>query len=194
MGLTLLTGPTVLPLSLAEVKSHLRVDTTDDEEYIQSLISVVAADCEQWLNRCLITQTWVETFLAFPVQYDFLELEKSPLQSVTSVQYVDTDGVTQTFSADDYEIDLAGTPGSIYLGYGKSFPSTRSVRDAVTVTYVAGYGDAETDVPVGIRHGMKIMLSHLYENREPVVTGTIVTRIPMSFESLLGPYRDERFR
>lgn len=43
-------------------------------------------------------------------------------------------------------------------------------------------------VPAPIKHAVLLMCGHLYSNREINVIGTIVTKIPLSFEYLLSPY------
>ena len=59
----------------------------------------------------------------------------------------------------------------------------------VTVTFVAGYGSAATDVPSVLREAVKMLTAHYYEFRQPVISGTIATKIPMHIESLIWIHR-----
>lgn len=123
-----------------------------------------------------MTATYTLKLDRFPFD-DYIDLPKPPLVSVTSVSYVDLTGATQTFSASRYEVDTDGEPGRIYLKYGESWPSTRTQRNAVTIVFVAGYGDA-SDVPENIKHSIKLKAAHWYENREGSVPGVSIVSLP----------------
>ena len=66
MILTLATEPTAEPVTLAEAKTHCRVDTSDDDTYITTLIKAARLYTEEATNRALITQTWDWYFDSFP--------------------------------------------------------------------------------------------------------------------------------
>lgn len=117
-----------------------------------------------------------------------LRLGRAPVVSLTSITYVDTNGATQTLDATKYQADLATEPARILPVYGSYWPVVRPQLNAVTATYVAGYG-AYTAVPDAIKHAMRILVSHWYENREPVIIGSRMDVLPQTVEFLLGPYR-----
>lgn len=48
--------------------------------------------------------------------------------------------------------------------------------------------EVSDELPAPLVHAMKLMLSNFYENREPVVVGTITSQVPYSMEYLLEPY------
>ena len=187
MGLTLSSGASVEPITTAEAKSQIRVDTSDDDTLIDNYIVAAREHGEQMTRRAFITQTWVWKLDKFPpggVMY----VPLPPLQSVTSIQYVDANGSTQTWSTDDYDVDISSKPGRIVPVYNGSFPTTRIDTNAVTVTFVAGYGDATTDVPEQLRVAISQLVGHWYEHREEVVTGTIVAKLPNVVETLFNLY------
>jgi len=97
-----------------------------------------------------------------------IELAKPPLQSVTSIVYVDTAGAPQTWNAANYVVAAPMAPaagfGRIQPAYGQSWPSARSeTLDAVTITFKAGYGDAGKDVPSDIRAAIMLLIRDLYD-------------------------------
>lgn len=190
MALTLVTGPSVEPISLSEAKLHCRVDVSDDDNLITGLVQAARGQAETITRRALITQTWKYIVDAFP-SGDELVLPLAPLQSVTSITYKDKDGDTSTFSSGDYIVNTDTEPGKVVLGYGKSWPSTTLYpTGAVTVQFKAGYGDASTDVPQGIIQAMLMMIGHWYENREAIATtGAVPKELPLAVESLLWPER-----
>jgi len=172
---------TAEPLSLTDAKHHLRVDTTDDDTYISALIVAAREYAEIFLGRKLMTGTLTQYFDTFS---DAMELKRPPLASVTSITYVDSDGDTQTLADTVYDVDITVEPGLVRLAYDQSWPTIRTTPNAITITYVAGYGDA-TDVPKGIRQAMLLLISNWYENREATLSGTIIAKVPLALESLL---------
>lgn len=188
MNLTLDTAPTTEPLVLADVKAHLRVDSTADDTYITSLIAVARQYLDGYsgvLGRCLITQTWDLVLKGFPSS-GLIDIPLPPLASVTSISYIDSDGASQTLAATEYDVDVGG--GAVRLAYNKSWPATRSVFNAVTVKFVAGYGVASA-VPEPLKQAMLLIIGHLYENRETVSTGKALSVLPFSVNTLIAPYK-----
>lgn len=138
MPLKLITAPAAEPVSLADAKAHLRVDHAADDDLIAALIAAAREDAEHRLGRALVMQTLEQVCDAFPADGD-IELPNPPLASVTSVKYLDSDGVEQTLSTSLYDVDSDSAPGEIHRAYGVTWPSTRCVENAVRARYVAGY-------------------------------------------------------
>jgi uncharacterized phiE125 gp8 family phage protein len=161
-------------------------NTTADAE-LTAVIATAREEVETFLRRALITQTWQLTLDRFPGD-DFIRLPRPNLLTVESIEYIDTLGATQTLSTDDYDVDTASLPGRILLAYGASWPLTRSVRNAVTITFTAGYGPAASDVPASIKAAMKLLIGDLFSNREAVIVGTIVNQMPAA-QRLLWAHR-----
>ncbi len=138
MALSLHTAPVGQALDLAAVKLQCRMgDLTDEDAYFAGvLIPAVADRAEASTRRALLTQTWDWVLDAFPRE-PFLEIPRPPLVSVTFVHYVDTAGVTQTWSASAY---LVQTPagarcarGRIALPFAGVWPVTLDQMGAVTL-------------------------------------------------------------
>ena len=184
-SLTLTTAATEYPLLLEEVKESLRVTTDDENAYIQALIAAATGYAQQATARQLVSATWTMGLDYFS---ETIYVPRPPLRSVTSIQYLDSAGDSQTLSSSLYRVDTASLPGRIEPAYGQSWPSTRETIAAVTVVFVAGYG-AAASVPNEIKLAIRLLVGHWYEHREPVAVGNIVSDIPMSVESLLSHHR-----
>jgi uncharacterized phiE125 gp8 family phage protein len=179
--------PAVELVSTAEAKAHLRVDHSEDDTYIGSLITAAREHIEETTARALVTQTWTWKLDRFPGDGVIL-LPRPPLQSVTSITYIDGDGAEQTLAASLYDVHTDELPGRISRAFDATWPITRRQPNAVTGTYVAGYGDLGSDTPEAIRHAALLIIGDLYRNREERITGTIVARL-RAVDQLLGPYR-----
>lgn len=195
MSFNLVSAPAVEPLTVQEVKDHLRIvddGNVVEDALLEGLITAVRHHMDGWegvLRRQLITATWDFSLPEFPPIKTYIELPLAPVQSITSVSYIDANGATQIWDNSKYQLsdDLTSHP-LLHLGYGESWPGTRDEPDSVTIRFVAGYGESGSDVPGPIRAAMLLLIGHLYNNRELSVTGTIITEIPYGVEALLSPY------
>ena len=159
------TAPASEPITLAEAKMHCRIDIADEDELVVMLISSVRQHAETILRRRLITQTLDGYLDAFP-----LEIKLMPLQSVTAITYVDTDGNTQTLAADQYLVDATSQPARISRAYNVDWPDTRVQNNAVKVRFVAGYG-LPAAVPQCIKSWMLVRIATLFSNRQQIIIG-----------------------
>ena len=188
-GLKQTVAPTVEPVSLADAKLYGRIDTDADDATINTMIRAARMQAEEFTRRAFVNQTWALYLASFPFE---IIVPKPPYFSTTSIQYVDTNGDTQTLASTVYQADEKSEPGRIREAYQQSWPATRvGVYNAVTLTYVAGYGTAEADVPEGIREAIMRAVQTSYEFREDLVTGTIVAKLPKTAKDMLAPYRVE---
>ena len=164
----------------------MNVTISGDDTFIGTLIVAARRHVEQVTDRQLITATWRLSMERFPTE---IQLPHPPFGTLTSIVYTDAAGASQTLAAANYQNDSDDEPARIRPAWGYVWPSTREVYRAVQVTYTAGYGSAGTSVPADILAAMKSIIAMLYEYREPVITGTIVTRVEEVSTMLLWPYR-----
>lgn len=186
MLVRVVTPPGAEPVTLAEAKDHLRLEITDDDAYVSVLIQAARQHIEEVCWRGVVTQTWEAVLDGFP-SGEALNLPGGNLGAISSVTYTDAEGVSQTLAVSVYEADTVSLPGRLLLAYDESWPSARSRWDAVRVRYTVGWEVA--DVPAPIRQALLLLVAHLYEQRAPEVTGTIVTKVAFAVDALLAPYR-----
>ncbi len=186
---TLVEPPASALISTAEAKAHLRLDTADDDDVVTALVVAATTYLDGWsgiLGRCLVTQTWS---ISLPTIERRMRLPLAPVQSIESVTYFDADGAGQTMADSTYRLHASAAGGPyLELVDGVSVPSVAARDDAVTLEFVAGYGDPE-EVPAAIRQAALMLVAHWFEHREAVVTGTIATELPLAVRALLAPFR-----
>lgn len=179
MNLRLITAPTEEPVSVETVKLHLRVDGTADDTLITSYLKTARELGQGLARRAFVTQTLELVIEDWPSD-GILKLPRPPLQSVTSVKYLDSDEVEHTVSANDYVVDARSEPGRVIF---KNIPSAAlSKSGAIAVRFVAGYG-AATAVPAVFVQGVLLSVAHWYENREAAMPMTL-TDIPLGVKPL----------
>jgi len=169
MGLTLSSSPAVEPVSAADVRTWGQIASTTGEyadAVLNERIKAARELVEARARIILVTQTWLLTLDGFGDCGDWGEviyLPLYPLQSITSVQYVDTAGTTQALASSVYRFDAA--EARLALEYGQVWPPTRDVIKAVTITYKAGYGDLASDCPAMAREAILEIVEDRIKNR-----------------------------
>ena len=167
-------------------------DVSYGDAFLVALIETATKQVEDYTHRKLITQTWDVFYPCFPGGR-FMVIPFGAIQSVTTVKYIDEDETTNTMSDTEYGVDTDSIPGSVYLNPDESWTSdTLWPSNPVIVRIVTGYGDDNTDIPSNIQAAMKMIIDTMYENRETIVTGTIISENTI-VESLLWPFRLDVF-
>lgn len=187
MGLVLVTPPDAEVVELDEFKQHARIDLDDEDDLLLGKLLAARQYLEDISNRGFLSQTWRLTIDdEWPCE---ICLPRAPVASITSITYVDLNGATQTLSPYDYVLVSDGVLSRIVRSYAVYYwPPVRCQPNAITVTFVVGYGDLAADVPEPVRQAIILLAAHLHANREPV--GNYQLReLPFAVSALIAPYR-----
>lgn len=201
--------PTAI-LDYTEAQTFLRLDGTQDQTLVESLIGAVTEKIESHISKKLITQVWSVYFDFFPRKYNsdewwdgerdgavaslyssvnFLDLPFGPCQTVSFVRAYDESDGTTTVDASTYSVDTVGDYPKIRLKSGGVWPAiTLRPVNGVHVKATFGYG-AKTDVPKAVIEAAKIMLANVYEHRGDVKAPS---SIPPAALALLDHFRKSR--
>lgn len=199
MGLSLVTGPASEPITRAQAKADLVIESTAYDDEIDELIVEARTYIEGVTRRALVEQTWDYTLRQFPYgttkwPEGAIELPMQPVTSVTYVQYVDPTGATQSFTygtspdVPKYDVLTDGPRTIIIPKHNLEWPDTQDHGNAVTVRFVAGYAT----LPGDLRRAMKQLVTHWYEKRGVVAEGQ-PRDIPLSVDTLLSAYQMRGF-
>lgn len=187
MSLALLTAGDQI-LSLAALKRHVHAeDFDDDDAYLQALASAAEDNiggAGGFLGRALSQSEWELRLDCFPAGK--IDIPLPPLISVDYVEYVDVDGVAQSYSSfRTFGIERANAAGSILYACDGEWPDTLDDEpEAVRIEFTAGYAT----VPAAIKHAALLMVGDWYRNREDATEMKLAT-LPRGAEALLMPYR-----
>ena len=160
----LIQDAAVEPITLSEIKTNLKITTTDYDDILQPMIKTAVTKGEQITGRDFITKKYKTFIDYFPSDQFGIKILKSKLQAIDHIKYYKND-VLVTLDAADYYITDDADYAYIFLKSGKSFP--RDIDDraqAVQITLNAGYGDTAADVPQGIKQALIAYIAMLYNN------------------------------
>lgn len=168
--------PTAEPVSLQEVKRHVRAEYhTDDDAYLNGLIAAARDHIERYTGTFVAER---EVSLRCDGFSDFCYVPAAPLQMV-EVSYVDTEGAEQTLADTVYELRNDNMHTEIVLRYGQTWPAIQ-LGSRITVTAVAGYETA----PPALKHALLLWIGAAYEVREDSPAGGRT-----AFDDLLSNFR-----
>lgn len=191
MSLLLTSGPLVEPVSLAEARAHLRIDTTDEDAYIASLITTSRLHIETALDVALVRQQWSLFLDAWPAARP-LTLPLRPVIALDAVRTFSSQGEPTTYEPDAFELDAVSSPARLYRKPQTRLAGPFRTANAIEIAFTAGYGSAAADVPAPMRQALLLLIAHWYEHREIVADHATATRVPDTISSLLAPYRSVR--
>lgn len=164
-------------ISLAEAKAHLRVDGDEDSALISASLAAAIDMIERQTSQVLTERT-----MEFVMNgWHALEIPREPVTGIVSITYA-TGNAEVVLEATAYRW-AAHTPSRVYA----LTPWSRGCGDHVRVRFTAGY--SPNAAPPSLIAAVKLMLGHLYANREAAVVGTITSELPFAIEALCRPYR-----
>lgn len=184
---TIVVTPPAPILDAATVRKRLGITKASEDDNLTAYIAAATAlldGPEGWLGRALGPQMLRTSGSNFPwfcgygysgymgysdaypgaqyLAYEAVKLPCPPIVSISSITYVDKDGVTQTLDSSAYRLSL---PRTLYPVYGTFWPSARVDPDSVQITYVAGYpGDVPPPIIQAIVMGVAKLRSMSVED------------------------------
>ena len=176
------------PVTTSEAKAHLHLTSNDEDTYIASLLSVARVGLEVATGRSFVEKTFKAYLDNFSINDEIL-LTPAPLASIISIRYYDKDGVQQTLSSVEYQVDTISTPGKIKLDYDSSWPMTEERINAIEIEFKAGHKTGNP-LPEPIKQAILLMVHHFYENRSELMQSNFkVEQMPKATEYLIAPYK-----
>lgn len=173
-------------MSVDEVRAALSVADSDHDAHLAKLVRAARRRAEAYTHRAFITQSWKLTLDRFPSE---VWLPRPPLLAVTNIQYVDTNGDTQTLSPSVYRVTTGSEPARVTVEYNKTWPTPRNVTECVAINYTAGYGPNPADVPEEARQAINLMVGEWFDHPANASDGMAVKTIPHNAEWLLSSLR-----
>jgi len=185
MTAALISAPATEPVSLADVKAHLRVEGTDEDSLLQAAILAARIHVESETRRKLIAQGWRLYLDEWPAGRA-IDLAVAPLISVESVTFYDVVGAAHVLDENAYRVDAARLPPRIVA---KLRPQAALYDNGIEIDVTAGYGVTSLAVPAALRQAILMLVAHWHEHRGAVGFDRAGDVAPLGFEALIAPYR-----
>ena len=186
-GSVLVTAPATEPVTASELRTHLRVDSTElPDAEANALIAESRQMIEETTGLAFISQSWRLSIdrwpggqeawwdgvrqmaiseLYAPNYMTSVHMPRWPLASITSVTVYDDDSNAETVTvANTFDVDTYQVPGRITLKNGSTWPIALRANNAIQIVYVAGYANAAA-VPSVLKRALKQLAAFLYTNR-----------------------------
>lgn len=192
MALQLRSGPAIEPVDLEETKTFLRIDGTDDDILVSSLITAARIHIETTIGKILITENWSYFKDKWPSE-GIIHLPLSPLQSVDEIR-IHNNGSYEILSLEDYSTDIVSSQPRVKLSSPSAPTQTNDELNHIEVRFTAGFGNTQNDIPKDLRQALLMLTAHWYERREPVGFGGSFNEIPTTISALLTNYKSYRMQ
>jgi len=168
-------------ITVAQLKEHLRVDHTDEDTLIEAYRDAAIAWIEDYCN----TRLGDVSAVGYMDYFYNARFPIGPVNSIASVTYTDTANQTATLPTAKYWFDIKTKATRM------TFDNVPDLYDdtfnAVQINMNVGY--AEADIPQPFITAIRWMVAHLYEQRQPIISGSLLTMLPIGLYAILNPYR-----
>lgn len=181
----LLAGPALEPLSLDEMRVYLRLETSEEDGLVLSLIKAARHAVEQGARRALIAQKWRIRLARFPREAQ-VRLPLSPILSLDAVRRFDALGNPVLLDLTLFRLDGAD------LCLSQAHLPADGFCAGVEIDLTAGFGTQAADVPEALRQAMRMLVAHYYEHRADALHEDRVTHFPAAIAATVAPWRRMR--
>lgn len=180
----ILTGPALgEPVTLTEAKSHLRLETSDEDALINSLIKAARAHCEALTGLALMTQNFRLLLDGWP-ETRVIQIPKSPVQTIDSVSVYNIEGVPQPVTLSGIALDGHARPARLLL---KEMPTSAQEINGIEIDFTAGFG-TENEIPPELKRAMLLHVAVMFELRGAVSEDMQPAGVPQGYAALISPW------
>ncbi|MBW3098661.1 head-tail connector protein [Pseudohoeflea coraliihabitans] len=181
----ILTGPPLgEPVSLAEAKAHLRLESDAEDSLLENLIAAARAHCEAITGLALLTQSF-RLFLDDWPSAPVIQIAKSPIQAIDSMRVYDAAGLPVSLDVTDVVLDGRARPARLHMG---SVAATARQINGIEIDFTAGFGTA-ADIPPELQRAMLLHVALMYEFRGAVPPQMQPAAVPHGYASLVAPWQ-----
>lgn len=187
----LLAGPAAEPVTLAEAKAFLRVDGTDEDAFITTLITAARLHVEGTTGRALIAQSWRVVLSDWP-EDRAVKLPVGPVISLSAITVFDEQGDPTELALAQFQPETDVAPARIFLPSTIEGQPVIRERAGIEIDYTAGYGTDGSEVPEDLRQAVLSLIGYWFEHRDAVVIAGSGAVVPAGFDRLVNHYRSVR--
>lgn len=188
MTLIRTVDPAAEPVTLSDVKAHLRLDSDGDDDLLNGLIRAAREDVERATGLALIEQGWRLALDDWPPE-GCVSMPLHPVREFLAVTAYGSEGEASVISPSSYQVDIASRPARLHFS---GPPGPLRAMNGIEIDLVAGFGEAATDVPDLLRRAIVLLVTHWYEFRASFGPGDQPVSYPAGYERMIAPFRRRR--
>ena len=188
MTIAELTPPAVEPITLAEVKAHLRLDSNDEDALLAGLVRAARLHLEGETGLCLILRG-LRLYLDGWPEGRVIHIGRGPVQTVETVTVYDELGAPVEVDAAGYVLDGTARPARLVL---PARPASERAVNGIEIDFTAGFGESGADVPDTLKRALLLHVAAMYELRGVLALEDQPGAVPQGYDRLLAPYRMRR--
>lgn len=180
MKRAIIAPPALAPAALGELKDWLAITTTKDDPALAALLLAALETCEAFTGLMPLEAACEEVL---PADRCWRGLQTRPVEAVTGVAGLPTDGMRFALAPEDYAIDL-DADGGAHVRIVNPGAAAR-----IAVQFTAGLATDWASLPDGLRHGIVRLAADAYRRREGEAPGR---QPPAAVAALWRPWRRMR--
>ena len=181
-----LAGPAVEPVTLADAKSFLRLDGTDEDEVVGALVTAARLTVEARGRLALLRQTWRLRFAGWP-SCRTVRVPVGPVEAVVAARLVSSAGTATVLPAGACRLH----PGGDRLLLVAADAPEPEAGGRIEVDLLCGYGTDPSAVPEPLRLAIRLLVANWFEHRGDEPDGSALP-VPPRVGALLATYRRPR--
>jgi uncharacterized phiE125 gp8 family phage protein len=182
----LVTSPAVEPISLEEMRLHLRLDDTHEDDLVASLIKAARLMLESATRLKFVSQGWRLSIAEVPSGRS-IRVPLAPVLAVEAVRVFGAAGVETLVDPVNYRLRRGSEPALLVFEAG--FPDAPG---GMEVDLLVGFGPSASDVPEPLRHAARMLVAYWFENRGD--EAHLRAQLPADVALMIAPYRSLRLK
>jgi len=179
-----LTPPTVEPLTLVEIRAHLRLDTDEEDELLLALAIVAREHLERETGLVLAARDFRLCLDDWPAD-GIVTIARGPIRTGASVTVYDGEGEPQVVDLDGHLLDGEARPARLWL---RDVPQPGRALNGVEVEFSAGFGESAADVPQTLKRAMLLHVAAMFAVRGVVAPDAQPAVVPPGYDRLIAPF------
>ncbi|MGL3606463.1 head-tail connector protein [Rhizobium sp. G187] len=179
-----LAPPTVEPLTLVEIRAHLRLDSEEEEALLAALAIVAREHLERETGLVLAARDFRLCLDQWPAD-GILKIPRAPVREVTAVLVYDGAGDAASVSLDGHLLDGQARPARLYL---RDVPKPGRGINGIEVEFAAGFGEAGASVPETLKRAMLLHVAAMFACRGVVAPDAQPAVVPPGYDRLIAPF------
>ncbi|MBL0371071.1 phage head-tail connector protein [Rhizobium sp. KVB221] len=188
MTYALTNPPLAEPLTLAQVKAHMRIDGSDEDDLLLSLLRTAREHLERTTGLALIAQAFRLYLVCWP-ESGIVEIARGPVKAIDEIRVFDANGEEAIISLAGHVLDGNARPARLYL---RQRPVPGEPLNGIEIDFTAGFGDTGADVPDALKRAMLTHVARMYEFRGAVAPDQQPADVPEGYERLVAPFLMKR--